>query len=79
MADINSFRERLKALVAKFEKDKTRYLSKGYPEAQVRVDFINPFFKVLGWDIENKAQKPPHERDVIELTPSFGRPPTQIF
>ncbi|MBM4141596.1 MAG: hypothetical protein FJ242_08995, partial [Nitrospira sp.] len=52
------------------------YLSKGYPEAQVRVDFINPLFKALGWDIENKAQKPPHERDVIvELSPeTTGRP-----
>lgn len=76
MADIDSFKEKLQTLVTKFEKDKTHYLSKGYPEAQVRVDFINPFFKALGWDIENKAQKPPHERDVIvELSPeTTGRP-----
>jgi predicted type IV restriction endonuclease len=65
MPDIDSFREKLHSLIAKFEKDKTRYLSKGYLEAQVRIDFINPFFKAPGWDIENKAQKPPHERDVI--------------
>ena len=76
MSDINSFRERLLTLISKFEKDKTHYLSKGYPEAQVRIDFLNPFFKALGWDIENKAQKPPHERDVIvELSPeTTGRP-----
>jgi predicted type IV restriction endonuclease len=65
MSNIASFKEKLQTLIAKFEKDKSHYLSKGYPEAQVRVDFINPFFKALGWDIENKAQKPPHERDVI--------------
>ncbi len=76
MPDINLFREKLGALISKFEKHKNDYLSKGYPEAQVRVDFLNPFFKALGWDIENKAQKPPHERDVIvELSPeSTGRP-----
>ncbi|MDP3049378.1 MAG: N-6 DNA methylase, partial [Thermodesulfovibrionales bacterium] len=76
MADINSFREKIESLIAKFEKDKAHYVSKGYPEAQVRLDFLNPFFKALGWDIENKAQKPPHERDVIvELSPeTTGRP-----
>ncbi len=76
MPDIDSFKEKLLSLISKFEKDKTHYLSKGYPEAQVRVDFINPLFKALGWDIENKAQKPPHERDVIvELSPeTTGRP-----
>jgi len=73
---IETFREKLQTLISKFEKDKYHYLSKGYLEAQVRIDFINPFFKALGWDIENKAHKPPHERDVIvELSPeTTGRP-----
>ncbi len=76
MSDIESFREKLQTLITKFEKDKNHYLSKGYPEAQVRIDFLNPFFKALDWDIENKAQRPPHERDVIvELSPeATGRP-----
>lgn len=70
------FEETLLSLIHKFEKDKRHYLAKGYPEAQVRIDFLNPFFQALGWDIENKAQKPPHERDVIvELSPeTTGRP-----
>ncbi|MBI5027057.1 MAG: N-6 DNA methylase, partial [Nitrospirae bacterium] len=76
MSVINSFKEKLQLLISKFESDKTHYLSKAYLEAQVRIDFINPFFKALGWDIENKAHKPPHERDVIvELSPeATGRP-----
>ncbi len=76
MTGVDSFREKLHTLVNKFEKDKTHYLSKGYPEAQVRIDFINPFFEALGWDIENKSHKPPHERDVlVELSPeTTGRP-----
>jgi len=80
MSDIDSFRKELQSLISKFEKDKNYYLSKGYPEAQVRIDFINPFFEALGWDIENKAQKPPHERDVIvELSPETTRRPDYNF
>jgi type I restriction-modification system DNA methylase subunit len=80
MSNINSFREKLQSLISKFEKDKSHYFSKGYPEAQVRIDFINPFFKALGWDIENKAQKPPHERDVlVELSPEITRRPDYNF
>lgn len=77
---IDYFREKLQSLISKFEKDKPHYLSKGYPEAQVRIDFINPLFKALGWDIENKAQKPPHERDVIvELSPETTKRPDYNF
>jgi hypothetical protein len=80
MPHVDSFREKLRTLITKFEKDKPHYLSKGYPEAQVRIDFINPFFKALGWDIENKAQKPPHERDVIvELSPETTKRPDYNF
>lgn len=76
MSGIENFRETLQTLISKFEKDRNHYLSRGYLEAQVRIDFINPLFNALGWDIENRAQKPPHERDVIvELSPeTTGRP-----
>ncbi len=76
MSDLETFKEKLNSLIAKFEKDKRHYLSKGYLEAQLRIDFLNPLFEALGWDIENKAHKPPHERDVIvELSPeATGRP-----
>ena len=76
LTDLDPFREKLLQLVAKFDKDKNHYLSKGYPEAQVRLDFLNPLFEALGWDIENKGHKPPQERDVIvELSPeTTGRP-----
>ncbi len=80
MADLNTFRENLHSLVSKFEQDKNHYLQKGYPEAQVRIDFLNPFFDALGWDIENKAHKPPHERDVIvELSPETSLRPDYNF
>ena len=71
MADIHSFQKDVQSLVEKFEQDKNHYLQKGYPEAQLREDFLNPLFKALGWDLENKDHKPPHERDVIiEILPA---------
>jgi type I restriction-modification system DNA methylase subunit len=70
MIDAELIRKEINELVLKFEKDKTHYLSKGYPESQVRIDFLNPLFTALGWDMENKSQKSPHVRDVIvEVSP----------
>jgi len=48
------FKEKLLFLISKFDKDKHHYLSNNYLEAQVRQDFIDPFFEALGWDIESK-------------------------
>jgi len=36
MPDLDPIIEKLQTLVLKFEGDKTHYLSKGYPELQVR-------------------------------------------
>jgi len=57
MSDIESFREKLQTLITKFEKYKTHYLSKGYPEAQVRIDFLNPFFRALGCYVWGQTPK----------------------
>jgi type I restriction-modification system DNA methylase subunit len=70
-----SFIACLRKLGAKFEADKAHYLSKGYSEAQARIDFVTPFFKGLGWDVENDAGLPHHEREVIvERGETEGRP-----
>jgi len=47
MSSVEDFRKTLQDLISKFEKDRNHYLSKGYLEAQVRIDFINPFFNAL--------------------------------
>ena len=62
---VDSFRAQLVKLIAKFDADKSHYLSKAYSEAQVRVDFITPLFKALGWDVENEAGLLHHAREVI--------------
>ena len=38
-------------LVDKFERDKRRFQQPEYNEAQLREEFVNPFFRALGWDL----------------------------
>jgi type I restriction-modification system DNA methylase subunit len=70
-----TFTEDLGKLVRKFEADKDHYLSRDYSEAQVRVDFITPFFKALGWDVDNEQGLPHQQREcLVERRETEGRP-----
>ena len=42
-------------LVERFEQNKDSYRQGAYNEAQVRHEFIDPFFKALGWDVDNTS------------------------
>jgi len=64
-ASLASFKQTVEKLIRRFESDRPYHLSKNYSEAQARVDFITPFFKALGWDVENEAGLPHHQREVI--------------
>lgn len=66
----------LKKLIEKFEKDYSFYKSKDYNEYNCRIDFIDPFFDILGWDINNKGCKSPLLREVLteNYILSSGRP-----
>src|SRR5437899_630417 len=69
-----SFEKELRRLVEIFGKNLTAYKSPGYDEANVRKEFLDPFFRELGWDIENKAGLIPSHREVIvEHRTSLGR------
>jgi hypothetical protein len=74
-----TFLASLSKLIAKLEADKTYYLSRDYSEAQARVDFITPFFKALGWDVENEAGLPHHAREVIVERGEEGTRPDYNF
>ena len=75
-ASPTSFEQDVENLVRRFESDRAHYLSKSYSEAQARVDFVTPFFKALGWDVENKEGLPHHAREVVVETTedTRGRP-----
>jgi type I restriction-modification system DNA methylase subunit len=64
-ASLPSFQATVEKLIRRFESDQTHYLSKSYSEAQARVDFISPFFKALGWDVENEEGLAHHAREVV--------------
>ena len=42
-------------LIEKFEQNLESYRNPAYGETQVRVEFINPLFEALGWDVANNA------------------------
>jgi len=56
---------KIKELVARFEEHKEAYTQGRYNETQLRRDFLDPFFKALGWDIDNEQGKSEAYRDVI--------------
>lgn len=60
-----SFERELSRLVETFGKNLAAYKSAGYAEHSVRQEFLNPFFRALGWDIENRAGRIPAHREVV--------------
>ena len=57
--------EEIHKLVERFDRNLDAYRSGKYNEAQVRQEFINPFFNALGWDIYNKQGYAEAYKDVI--------------
>ena len=55
----------VKALVDRFDQNIDSYQSQAYNETQVRLEFINPFFETLGWDVANKQGYAEPYKDVI--------------
>ncbi|HAB51398.1 MAG: hypothetical protein A2315_01270 [Ignavibacteria bacterium RIFOXYB2_FULL_35_12] len=54
----------IKTLLDDFKSNEKHYLNPNYSEADVRNDFINKFFIVLGWDVRHETQKNPYEQEV---------------
>ena len=52
-------------LVDRFHQQREVYTSSNYNETQVRREFIDPFFKALGWDIDNTCGYAEQYKDVI--------------
>ncbi|MCE9586225.1 N-6 DNA methylase [Candidatus Uhrbacteria bacterium] len=69
--------QRIVELVDKFKLHFDYYQSSEYNEEQLRTEFLNPFFEVLGWDMENKLAKGAdrdvhYEKLVHGKAPDFG-------
>ena len=60
----DSFRTDLNRLVEQFGRNLKQYKSNVYDEASLRQEFLDPLFRALGWDVENKAGLIPQHREV---------------
>ena len=58
-------KQRIKELVERFRYNLDVYKKSSYNEAQVRIEFINPFFEALGWDVSNKQGYAEQYKDVV--------------
>ena len=52
-------------LIERFDRNRSAYKSDQYNEARLRIEFLNPFFEALGWDIANKNNYAEAYKDVI--------------
>jgi len=56
---------RIRWLVERFDEQREFYVNADYNETQTRQDFINPFWKALGWDVDNESGNAESYREVI--------------
>ena len=52
-------------LIEKYNLNRGEYLQNSYNETQLRNEFLDSFFELLGWDIKNDAGKSTNEREVL--------------
>ena len=72
-AAFESFEMELNRLVESFGQRLAELKSADYNEAKLRDDFLNPLFRALGWDMENRAGLIQKEREVeIESATQIG-------
>jgi len=57
--------KKISELVERFEEQFDSYKNANYNETLTRRDFIDPFFKALGWDIDNEQGYAEAYREVI--------------
>ncbi|MBL0332252.1 MAG: hypothetical protein IPP08_01170 [Chlorobiota bacterium] len=57
--------KKVQELVIRFNEQYPAYKKSDYYENQTRRDFIDPFFKALGWDIDNEQGFTESYREVI--------------
>ena len=62
---INEIKNKIRTLVQKYEQGKEVYRASRFNETQVRNEFLDPLFEILGWDIRNSAGKNTNEREVL--------------
>jgi predicted type IV restriction endonuclease len=52
-------------LSRRFEAQAREMRSRGYDEATLRLEYLDPMFSSLGWNVWNEPPQPLHLRDVV--------------
>ncbi len=52
--ELSRFHDELDQLVAAYRRNRQHFISPSYDESSLRNDFLTPFWRALGWDVENK-------------------------
>jgi len=55
----------IKRLIERFDQQSDQVRSPDYNEAQLRIDFVNPMFAELGWDMDNRQGFAEQYREVV--------------
>lgn len=58
-------REKLRDLVTRYDANRSEYTNPNYGETSLRVEFLDPLFCILGWDVNNEAGLSIYGREVI--------------
>jgi hypothetical protein len=67
-ATFDTFLVELDRLVADFQTDAHYYNGDDYDEQALRNDFLNPFLRALGWDLENRPRKTQQLRTCLKTS-----------
>ena len=60
--------QKIHDLITHFRRSLDDYRSGKYNETQVRREFIDPFFKALGWDVDNEQGFAEAYKEVVHET-----------
>lgn len=62
---IQDIKHKIHALVEKYEQNRDFYRTPKFNETEVRNQFLDILFEILGWDIRNTSSKNTNEREVL--------------
>lgn len=64
MTDFETSKKQIGELVEKFKNKESEVKTAKFDEENTKIEFINEFFRILGWDVDNKAGDPDYRKEV---------------
>ncbi|MBM3130897.1 MAG: restriction endonuclease subunit R [Chloroflexi bacterium] len=65
MSNIENAKRMIGERVEVFARNREQYRAPEYKEAQLRIEFLDPFFEALGWDVANKQGWAEQYKEVV--------------